>query len=701
MEVAEQNLETFDPSEATPPARDFDSGGYVCPPEKCTWELFQYASPSLRRATVKQFFDAVPKNSLPAMKIWLIGGPSSGKGTIAPMLSQAFRVRTIGVGALLRAEKRVGTPRALACAATMARGELIPDELALEVLTGRLGNSYDIASNGFLIDGFPRTASQVAAVLEDPRWAALRPDCVISLVRPEELIKEFALGRCADSATGQTYHPVYAPPPEEVRDRLVWRIDDTTEVVEARVRSFLDSEASILAALKEASVPVLRAENARSELATFAEVADFVQSTAMSKLDTLGRSLSSLEMEGAVKLFVDERDSDIAPFCAEGEGEDACIVRYEDEVEEAEVPPLLAAVLRCNTYDPDEYVPVVVAAGGDGAAMEQVGWANPEVLEALAPQLAAGKTCALVELTKRRGTYRLASAPPGDAPSGGEGVVGGEWGGGGERRRVSESPLESYQRSFVGIQLAPEVKAASAMTDVAKLMVDDLVLDGLIPAAKVRGELQDVTPLPRGFGGAGFGAPALLRLERAAMIYFGVPSFGIHVNGWVRDPTASDGRPYAMWVAKRSMSKATYPGLFDQMVAGGQPSGISFMENVRKECEEEASLPPEVVAAVRPAGLVSYRYTTRKGLSTKVLAAYDVEMPSGLVPICADGEVEEFVLLPIREVLQSIRDKLPLWKPNSALIVVDFAVRHGFVSPDEPGFVEIIHLLRAGGFGSE
>ena len=52
------------------------------------------------------------------------------------------------------------------------------------MLSGRLSNSPDIASNGFLIDGFPRAASQVAAVLEDPRWAALRPDCVISLVRP-------------------------------------------------------------------------------------------------------------------------------------------------------------------------------------------------------------------------------------------------------------------------------------------------------------------------------------------------------------------------------------------------------------------------------------------------------------------------------------------------------------------------------------
>jgi hypothetical protein len=57
----------------------------------------------------------------------------------------------------------------------------------------------------------------------------------------------------------------------------------------------------------------------------------------------------------------------------------------------------------------------------------------------------------------------------------------------------------------------------------------------------------------------------------------------------------------------RSLSKATYPGRFDQMVAGGQPSSMTLQENVKKECEEEASLPPEVVRAVRATGLVSYR----------------------------------------------------------------------------------------------
>ena len=82
-----------------------------------------------------------------------------------------------------------------------------------------------------------------------------------------------------------------------------------------------------------------------------------------------------------------------------------------------------------------------------------------------------------------------------------------------------------------------------------------------------------------------------------------------------------------------------------------------------------------------------------------MLATFDVRLPHGMVPINADGEVDEFRLLRTEELLASLRDDLPLWKPNSALVAVDFAVRHGLVSPDEPGYVEMVHLLRAGGFG--
>ena len=130
--------------------------------------------------------------------------------------------------------------------------------------------------------------------------------------------------------------------------------------------------------------------------------------------------------------------------------------------------------------------------------------------------------------------------------------------------------------------------------------------------------LQDVRPISVGFRGgeAAKREPPLLRLERGAMIYCGVPSYGVHVNGYVAHPVTL--RPESIWIAKRSMSKPTYPGMLDQVVAGGQPSGLTFAENCAKECEEEASLPPDVVTALTPTGLISYKYKTRKGLSTKV-----------------------------------------------------------------------------------
>jgi len=71
-------------------------------------------------------------------------------------------------------------------------------------------------------------------------------------------------------------------------------------------------------------------------------------------------------------------------------------------------------------------------------------------------------------------------------------------------------------------------------------------------------------------------------------------------------------------------------------------------------------------------------------------------MPQGLSPVCSDGEVEEFTLITVEEAVKSLREKLPLWKPNSALIMLDFAVRHGYIDPDEPGYGEFCHLLRGG-----
>lgn len=100
-----------------------------------------------------------------------------------------------------------------------------------------------------------------------------------------------------------------------------------------------------------------------------------------------------------------------------------------------------------------------------------------------------------------------------------------------------------------------------------------------------------------------------------------------------------------------------------------------------------------MISRAVPAGSVSYRYATEKGLSTKTLMTYDLEMPGELQPLCADGEVDEFRLVPVDELLRSLRDELPLWKPNSALVAIDFCVRHDLVDPSEPGLDELVRLL--------
>jgi len=661
-----------------PPLRSATRPGYTPEARLVTWAPFRYAAPSVRREAARLYvrnkLSQLPP--LPPLRVVLMGGVAAGKGTLAPMLSQAFRVRCVGVGALLRGESRAGRPRGLAASRAMAAGELLPDELVLQVLQERLGGNTDAACNGWLLDGFPRTEAQASALVDDNNWADLRPDVVVLIERPDELAREFALGRCCDSATGQTYHPVYAPPPAELQERLVWRIDDTYDVFNRRISEHKRSLEAIVRTFEGKGIPLRRFDNARSEIETFREVAAFLEGVAMEKLVSTRR-----ELEGELTLHevadalqpspadpadvapycqVDESEQeclerfqaeqleslapDVEMYCDSDEPEGACVLRYK---EERPVRALLSAVQRCNTYQLSEFTPLLVDA-------EQVGWLNPTALEALTAQLAVGRACELVEANRQTKGLAVRIAP----------------------------------------EVPPGVNGAEARSEVVASLVQELVDDGVIPRSKLRNEPQEVHAFSAGFVVAGGDVKPALRMERAAMIYFGVPSHGVHVNGWVRDPDepASD-VPFAMWVATRSMSKATYPGLLDQMVAGGQPAALSFDENVRKECEEEASLPPEVIAAIEPAGSVSYRYATPKGLSTKVLMTYDLEMEHGLQPLCSDGEVEEFRLLRMGDVLRSLREDLPLWKPNSALIAIDFCVRHNLLDETEPGYAELVRLL--------
>jgi len=186
-----------------------------------------------------------------------------------------------------------------------------------------------------------------------------------------------------------------------------------------------------------------------------------------------------------------------------------------------------------------------------------------------------------------------------------------------------------------------------------------------------------------------WGEAPLMTMERAAVAFFGIRAYGVHLNGFVR---RSDG--LHLWVATRSRNKATYPGMLDNTVAGGQPAGTSLIENVIKECGEEASIPEAMARQAKPIGIVTYCLEHRDGLKPDVLFNFDLELPMDFTPKPNDDEIEHFELWPARRVYERVRDTFD-FKFNCNLVLIDFFVRHGLIAPDDPDYVDVVAGLHA------
>jgi hypothetical protein len=177
------------------------------------------------------------------------------------------------------------------------------------------------------------------------------------------------------------------------------------------------------------------------------------------------------------------------------------------------------------------------------------------------------------------------------------------------------------------------------------------------------------------------GGPHLMTVDRTAAGILGIISTGFHLNG-----TVGTGDNLAMWIARRSLTKITFPGQLDNMVAGGQPATISVAENVLKECREEADIPDDLARLARPVGLISYTMAIPRGLRRHAMYVYDLDMPDDFIPKPFDGEVENFQLMSLDDVAEIVRNSLDEFKFNCSLVVIDFLIR-----PGRPG------LFRSGG----
>ena len=167
------------------------------------------------------------------MRLILLGGPGAGKGTQASFITEKYDIPQISTGDMLRAAIKAATPLGLEAKKIMDVGGLISDEIITGMVKERVAQSD--CSEGYLLDGFPRTIPQADAMRE----LGINVDYVVEIsVDDAEIIKRMS-GRRAHLASGRTYHLIYNPPKQADIDDitgepLVQRDDDKEETVKHR-----------------------------------------------------------------------------------------------------------------------------------------------------------------------------------------------------------------------------------------------------------------------------------------------------------------------------------------------------------------------------------------------------------------------------------------------------------------------------------
>ncbi|RXT05347.1 adenylate kinase [Ammoniphilus sp. CFH 90114] len=183
------------------------------------------------------------------MNIILMGLPGAGKGTQAEYIVEEFKVPHISTGDIFRAAVKEQTPLGMEAKSYMDQGLLVPDHVVIGIVKERLGK--DDCSNGFLLDGFPRTVAQAEALDQTIEDLGRKLDHVVNIeVDRSELLARLT-GRRICRSCGASYHVVFnAPEKEGVCDKcggeLYQREDDNEKTVATRLDVNIEQSAPLL-----------------------------------------------------------------------------------------------------------------------------------------------------------------------------------------------------------------------------------------------------------------------------------------------------------------------------------------------------------------------------------------------------------------------------------------------------------------------
>ena len=175
------------------------------------------------------------------MRIVLMGAPGVGKGTQAKRLAEKFNMAHLSSGDIFRAARSDGSQLGGKLAQYMDTGELVPDDIVVEVMVKAVTDVSD--SGGLMLDGFPRTVAQAQALDEHLAEAEKSLDAVVIISAAKESIVRRIVGRRSCSGCGKIYHLEFMPPKkdnvcDDCGGQLIHRTDDNEQVVVQRLDAY-------------------------------------------------------------------------------------------------------------------------------------------------------------------------------------------------------------------------------------------------------------------------------------------------------------------------------------------------------------------------------------------------------------------------------------------------------------------------------
>ncbi len=187
----------------------------------------------------------------------LLGGPGSGKGTQAAVLSDRLELPHVATGDLFRAAVRDGSPIGLEARRYMERGQLVPDDITIRMLGARLGQ-FD-AARGVILDGFPRNRAQAVSLDAHLAESGSRVDRALEIDVPTEILITRLTGRWVCQTAGhpyneQTHRPRVAGRCDIDGSPLIQREDDRAETIRARLATQLGALREVVSHYRAAKV---------------------------------------------------------------------------------------------------------------------------------------------------------------------------------------------------------------------------------------------------------------------------------------------------------------------------------------------------------------------------------------------------------------------------------------------------------------